>query len=82
MKKLVKIINFYYNVDNIVDIEPTYKIDVDSKEKIEVGCAIYFNCASNGIYHTDIEFGMNNGKPTHTTAEVVDHLNRGEDLDD
>ncbi len=83
MKKLVRIFDFYYNVDNIVNIEPNYKTDVDSKEKKEIGCTIWYNVAmSSEVFHNTIILGIKNGKPTHTTAEVVDHLNRSEDFDD
>lgn len=76
MKKLVKIFDGWYNVDNIVDIIPKYNSD-----KIEIGCTIWYNCAMQmSVFHTDILFGKADGVPTHTTAEIVDHLNKGEDL--
>ena len=82
-KKLVRIFGFYYNIDNIVDIEPNYKTDVDTKEKTEIGCTIWYNCSmSNEVFHTDITFGKNeDGSIKHTTDEVANHLNRGKNLD-
>jgi hypothetical protein len=82
-KKLVKIFEHWYNVDNVASIEPNYKIDVDTKEKIEIGCTIWYTCSmSNEVFHSIIEFGRKDGKPIHTTAEVIKHLNKGKDLDD
>lgn len=79
MKKLVRIFDQYYNVDNIELIAPRYNSD-----KKEFGCTIWYNVAmSQEVFHTDITFGKNsNGEYKHSVAEIADHLNKGEDLSD
>ena len=79
MKKLIRIFDQYYNVDNIDVVVPRY--NADGKE---FGCVIWHNCSMNNeVFHTDITFGKNDdGSRKHTTAEVIEALNTGEDLND
>jgi hypothetical protein len=80
MKKLIKIFDQYYNVDNIDVVVPMRNTDGDK----EIGCIIWHNCAmDNKVFNTKIMFGKKeDGSMKHTTAEVIEALNKGEDLDD
>ena len=79
MSKLVKIFDQYYNIDNVDVVAPRFNGD-----KKEYGCTIWHNCSMNNeVFHTDVYFGKNeDGSFKHTTAEVVEHLNKGENLED